>query len=174
MRHLALSRPRKMPKTGRLYIDMVQRGKINQLGGRVFYSLSWRSKMPPSFIHESKTRVLSRKLSGTMGVTLIIATCLFSASALAHVISEEDHHAFEHKYADMCVKKEKANPNRVITSDDSPIINLCECIAQEESKRLTIDEVKKFLRENKYPVSLLIKAGQAENICSQKLRQTKQ
>jgi hypothetical protein len=29
------------------------------------------------------------------------------------------------------------------------------------------------LRENKYPVSLLIKAGQAENICYQKLQRTK-
>ncbi|HYE37096.1 hypothetical protein [Methylocaldum sp.] len=123
--------------------------------------------MAPSFIDVPK------KLSSTMGVTLIIASSLFSTGALAHVISEEDHHAFEHKYADMCVKKEKANPNRVITSDDSPIVNLCECIALEESKRLTIDEVKKFLRENKYPMSLLIKAGQAENICSQKMQQTK-
>jgi len=124
-----------------------------------------------SFIGTRQFRPLHKRLS--MGAVLIIGTGLFSTGALAHVISEEDHHAFEHKYADMCVKKEKANPTRVITSDDSPLISLCECIAQEESKRLTIEEVKKFLRENKYPMSLLIKAGQAENICSQKMQQTK-
>jgi hypothetical protein len=109
-----------------------------------------------------------QKLSITLGVVGTIVASLFSADALAHVVSEEDHHAFEHKYADMCIKKEKAKPNRVITSDDSSIIDMCECIAKEESKRLTSGEVKKFLRENKYPVSLLIKAGQAENFCYQK------
>lgn len=102
-----------------------------------------------------------------MGTGLIAASYIFSANASAHVISEEDHHAFEHKYADICVNKEKKNPSRVITSDDSAITKLCECIAKEESKHITIDEVKKFLRENKYPVSLMMKAGQAEYICSQ-------
>lgn len=129
--------------------------------------------MSLSIINALKLCRSSRKLSSTMGVSASITAALFSVGASAHVISEEDHHAFEHKYADKCVKEEKARPNRVITSDDSPIINMCECIAQEESKRLTIDEVKKFLRENKYPVSLLIKAGQAENICYQKLQRTK-
>lgn len=99
---------------------------------------------------------------------VITTLSLFSTSAWSHVVSEEDHHAFEHKYADMCVAKEKANPRRVITTDDAPLIALCECIALEESKHLTADEVRKFLRENKYPVSLLIKAGQAENICGSK------
>lgn len=121
--------------------------------------------MPHSFLTDLKLCV-----SGRIGVSASIAAVLFSAGASAHVISEEDHHAFEHKYADICIKEERAKPNRVITSDDSPIVKMCECIAQEESKRLTIDEVKKFLRENKFPVSLLIKAGQAENICYQKLQ----
>lgn len=125
------------------------------------------------FTNDLKRRPLYRKPLSTMGVFGIIAASLLSTGVSAHVISEEDHHSFEHKYADMCIKREKAKPNRVITSDDSPIIKMCECIAQEESKRLTIDEVKKFLRENKYPVSLLIKAGQAENICYQKLQGTK-
>jgi hypothetical protein len=109
----------------------------------------------------------SQKLTIAAGFA---ALSLFSTGAAAHVISEEDHHAFEHKYAEMCVKKEKANPRRVITSDDTPLIKLCECIAMEESKRLTIEEVRKFLRENKYPMSLMIKAGQAENTCYEKTK----
>jgi YesN/AraC family two-component response regulator len=129
--------------------------------------------MASSFTTTCKAYLGHKTFLIKVGFPLITALSVFSTSALSHVISEEDHHAFEHKYADMCVKKEKANPNRVITSDDSAIVNMCECIAQEESKRLTIDEVKKFLRENKYPVSLLIKAGQAENICAQKMQQTK-
>ena len=100
--------------------------------------------------------------------TALVALGVYSTAAWSHVISEEDHHAFEHKYTEMCIAKEKANPNRVITTDDTPLVALCECIAQEESKRLTIEEVRKFLKENKYPVSLMIKAGQAENICGSK------
>ncbi|MBM3203714.1 hypothetical protein FJZ55_07410 [Candidatus Woesearchaeota archaeon] len=96
---------------------------------------------------------------------------LYAVPVWSHVITEEDHHAFEHKYVEMCVAREKANPARVITSDDKPLIDLCECIAREESKRLTFEEVRKFLRENKYPVSLMIKAGQAESICGARLAQ---
>jgi hypothetical protein len=102
-------------------------------------------------------------------ITVILG--LQANPAWSHVVSEADHHAFEHKYADLCVAREKANPNRVITSDDKPLIALCECIAQEESKHLTSEEVRKFVRENKYPVSLLIKAGQAESLCGTRLQQ---
>lgn len=98
----------------------------------------------------------------------LITAGIYSGSAWSHVISEEDHHAFEHKYTEMCIAKEKGKSHQVITSDDTALIALCECIAQEESKRLTIEEVKKFLKENKYPVSLMIKAGQAENVCRSK------
>ncbi len=119
----------------------------------------------PIFSHSFKT---PRRKTGahtrSSGVALF-ALALLSTGAFAHVVSEEDHHAFEHKYADLCVAREKANPQRVITSDDAPLTALCECIAREESKRLTSEEVRKFLRENKYPVSLMIKAGQAESVC---------
>lgn len=98
----------------------------------------------------------------------------FSPAASAHVISPEDHHAFEHKYAEVCVKKELAlrkKENRSSGSAgyvDEALQKICDCIAQEQSKNLTKDEVKKFLREGKYPMSLMIKAGQAEETCAKK------
>src|SRR5690554_2444714 len=86
----------------------------------------------------------SRRKFLIQGVFKIVAASLFSASVSAHIVSEEDHHAFEHKYTDMCIKKEKEKSTRVITNDDSSIIEMCECIAKEESKRLTSAEVRKF------------------------------
>ncbi|MGI9211110.1 MAG: hypothetical protein ACR2HF_01445 [Methylococcaceae bacterium] len=110
-------------------------------------------------------RIPARFMPFSLLIPLVIFTGFYANPARSHVVSEEDHHAFEHKYADVCVAREKANPRRVNTSDDSPLVALCHCIALEESKHLTSEEVRKFLRENKYPVSLMIKAGQAESIC---------
>jgi len=103
----------------------------------------------------------------------IAVFCLFSTPSQAHVISPEDHHAFEHKYSDVCVKKEmalrkKENRNTSNSGPDEALQKLCDCIAQEESKTLTKDEVRKFVREGKYPMSLMMKAAQAEDICSKK------
>jgi hypothetical protein len=90
----------------------------------------------------------------------------FAGAARAHVISEEDHHAFEHKYSERCQKKEKANA--APGADQSAIAALCDCIAEEESKRLTIQEVKKYLREDKVPISLIMKSTGARYNCSKK------
>jgi len=104
---------------------------------------------------------------------IIAACCLVSSAAQAHVISPEDHHAFEHKYSDVCVKKEmalrkKENRSSSNSGPDEALQKLCDCIAQEESKTLTKDEVRKFVGEGKYPMSLMMKAGQAEEVCSKK------
>ena len=83
-----------------------------------------------------------------------------------------DHRAFEAKSADVCVKKElalrkKEHPTSANAGvADEPLIKLCACIAQEESKHLTKQEAKKFVEQNEYPMSLMIKAGQAEEACS--------
>lgn len=85
-----------------------------------------------------------------------------------------DHKAFEAKYADMCVKQELAlrQKERPTSGNagvaDATLSGLCECIAQEESKRLTKAEARKFVQENEYPMSLMIKAGQAEEVCAKK------
>ena len=103
----------------------------------------------------------------------LAAFCLLQGPAQAHVISPEDHHAFEHKYSEVCVKKElalrkKQHINSSNLEADAALQKLCDCIALEESKTLTKDEVRKFVREGKYPMSLMIKAGQAEEVCAKK------
>lgn len=90
--------------------------------------------------------------------------CAFGAvatGAVAHEVSENDHHAFEHKYAEQCIARESRG-----NTDSTLVRDLCECIAREESKRLTYDEVRKFVHENKYPVSLLIKNDAAVSVCT--------
>jgi hypothetical protein len=85
-----------------------------------------------------------------------------------------DHHAFEVKYADMCVKQELATRKQEHPTSgnagvaDATLSDLCNCIAKEESKHLTKQEAKKFVEQNEYPMSLMIKAGQAEEACSKK------
>ncbi|MFM8330888.1 MAG: hypothetical protein ACKN9T_04310 [Candidatus Methylumidiphilus sp.] len=85
-----------------------------------------------------------------------------------------DHQAFEKKYADMCVnqelalrKQEHPNSGNAGVADEG-LSTLCNCIAREESKRLTKAEARKFVQENEYPMSLMIKAGQAEEACAKK------
>jgi hypothetical protein len=103
-------------------------------------------------------------LSTTTVITILIAALSHSGIGWAHVISEADHHAFEHKFTEMCVDKEKARTRPATVTDDA-IVTLCECIAKEESKRLTVEEVRKFVKENKYPVSLMIKSNAASYAC---------
>lgn len=85
-----------------------------------------------------------------------------------------DHKAFEAKYMDMCVKQELAlrkqeHPNSGNAGvADATLSDLCACIAKEESKRLTKQEARKFVEQNEYPFSLMIKAGQAEEVCAKK------
>ena len=85
-----------------------------------------------------------------------------------------DHRAFEKKSADMCINQElalrkKEHPTSGNAgSADEALITLCNCIAQEESKHLTKQEAKKFVEQNEFPMSLMIKQGQAEEICTKK------
>jgi len=94
------------------------------------------------------------------------------AAAPAQYNDHLDHRAFEAKSADLCVKKElalrkKEHPTSANAGvADEALTKLCGCIAQEESKHLTKQEAKKFVEQNEYPMSLMIKAGQAEEICS--------
>lgn len=83
-----------------------------------------------------------------------------------------DHRAFERKSAEMCVnqelalrKKEHPTSGNAGAADEA-LLKLCNCIAQEESKHLTKQEAKKFVEQNEFPMSLMIKQGQAEEICT--------
>ncbi len=85
-----------------------------------------------------------------------------------------DHQAFERKYADMCINQELALRKQEHPTSgnagvaDATLSDLCACIAKEESKRLTKEEARKFVNENEYPMSLMIKAGQAEEVCAKR------
>jgi hypothetical protein len=103
-----------------------------------------------------------------IGSPLSLALLLAATGAQAHVVSEEDHHAFEHKYSEHCLKKEKEKLAEGATLDLKAIAASCDCIAQEESKRLTSQEVKKYLRENKLPISLVMKSTGASFNCAPK------
>ena len=111
-------------------------------------------------------RIKAKNSSLMAGIAFIVFTALAGPSS-AHVISEEDHHAFEHKFAEMCVEREKSvmKGSGVLLSE---VTEMCGCIAKEESKRITIEEVRKFVREGKYPVSLMMKSNAATYTCVQK------
>ena len=85
-----------------------------------------------------------------------------------------DHAAFEDKYKNMCIQQELALRKQEHPTSgnagvaDAALSDLCACIAKEESKRLTKQEARKFVEQNEYPFSLMIKAGQAEEACAKK------
>ena len=87
----------------------------------------------------------------------------FGAWATAPV-SEENHQQFEKKFAEMCIEKEKKDMqgSGVLLSE---VVSLCECIAREESKRITSAEVKEFVFDNQYPASLMMKSNAATYTC---------
>jgi hypothetical protein len=98
---------------------------------------------------------------------LIGATTLLSSAVCADApVSEEDHRAFERKFADMCIDNEKAQlkGTGVLLAE---VTSVCECIAKEESKRVTSGEVREFVIEGKYPASLMMKSNAATYACLQ-------
>jgi hypothetical protein len=79
-------------------------------------------------------------------------------------VSEENHKQFEKKFADMCVENEKKamQGSGVLLAE---VVSVCECIAREESKRVTSEEVTQFVFENQYPASLMMKSNAATYTC---------
>lgn len=86
------------------------------------------------------------------------------AAAAPAPVSEENHQQFEQKFAQMCIDKEKKDlqGSGVLLSE---VTSLCECIAKEESKRVTSDEVRQYVFENQYPASLMMKSNAATYTC---------
>lgn len=79
-------------------------------------------------------------------------------------VSEENHQQFEKKFSEMCIEKEKKDMqgSGVLLSE---VVSMCECIAREESKRVTSAEVKEFVFDNQYPASLMMKSNAATYTC---------
>lgn len=96
------------------------------------------------------------------GVALILSAPAFATSP----VGPEDHQKFEKKFAEMCIDKEKSNlkGSGVLLAE---VVSVCECIAREESKRVTSEEVREFVIEGKYPASLMMKSNAATYACVQ-------
>lgn len=96
----------------------------------------------------------------------LVPFLLASGQALAESapVSEENHRAFEKKFAEMCIEQEKEamKGSGVLMSE---VTSVCECIAREESKRVTSDEVREFVIEGRYPASLMMKSNAATYTC---------
>ena len=95
----------------------------------------------------------------------VVAGFSYQASANTYV-NKEDHGTFERRFADMCVEKEKADlkGSGVLLAE---VISLCECIALEESKRVTSEEVRE-VKEGHFPASLMMKSNAATYSCVNK------
>lgn len=110
---------------------------------------------------------MQSKKTTTIIAAFVMANTFWCSSASANKpVTEEEHQAFTKKYIDMCIKREHKNRGTVVTTDDVAMNQLCECVAKEESKHLTAEEVRKFLKQNEYPVSLMIKADSAAYNCT--------
>ena len=112
-------------------------------------------------------RATMNQLPTVLTALLLGAGLCQSPAVLADApVDQESHRAFERKFADMCIEKEKADlkGSGVLLSE---VTSVCECIAREESKRVTSAEVREFVVEGKYPASLMMKSNAATYVCLQ-------
>ena len=110
---------------------------------------------------EFETMIHTLRFSSTLGLALLILPLVSLAKP---PVSEENHKQFEKKFAEMCVENEKKamQGSGVLLAE---VITMCECIAREESKRVTSEEVTQFVFENQYPASLMMKSNAATYTC---------
>jgi hypothetical protein len=77
-------------------------------------------------------------------------------------VSASEHEAFEKKYLETCIKAQQEGLN------DQELGALCQCMAQEISKRLSKADAVHFLEKGEFPFDLVMMTNAAENICSSK------
>ena len=104
----------------------------------------------------------NRPLRAVLPLALLLG--LSTGAAATTPVTSEEHQAFEKKYAAHCLEQEKENA--APGADLAGISANCDCIAREESKRLTSQEVKKYLKENETPISLIMKSTGASYNCT--------
>jgi hypothetical protein len=100
---------------------------------------------------------------------MLTSALLFGFSGTAGAttpVTSEEHQAFEKKYSAHCLEREKENA--APGADLAAAAANCDCIASEESKRLTSQEVKKYLKEDEVPISLIMKSTGASYNCGKK------
>jgi hypothetical protein len=78
----------------------------------------------------------------------------------SHTVSVSEHQAFEKKYAEVCVKAQQ------VSASDQDLGKICDCIAQEISKRLSKADAVHFLEKGEFPFDLVMMTNAAENTCT--------
>lgn len=101
-----------------------------------------------------------------LSLALLASLAFASAAQATPPVSPENHQQFEKKFSEMCIEQEKKSMkgSGVLLSE---VVSVCECIAREESKRVTSEEIKEFVFENQYPASLMMKSNAATYTCVQ-------
>lgn len=86
------------------------------------------------------------------------------AAAPSHTVTPTEHQAFEKKYVEMCIKSQQKSASTQLTNDQQ-LGKICECMAQDVSKRLSKAEVTHFLDKKEFPFELVMMTDAAANHC---------
>lgn len=87
-----------------------------------------------------------------------------SADKASHTVSASEHQAFEKLYAEKCVKSQQNDASSGFKSDQE-LGRVCQCMAQEISKRLSKADAVHFLEKHEFPFDLVMMTNAAANTC---------
>jgi hypothetical protein len=79
-------------------------------------------------------------------------------------VTETEHQIFERKYTEKCIKSQQASGESQLNSDQE-LGQVCQCMAQEISKRLTHADALHFNEKNEFPFELVMMTDAAANHC---------
>lgn len=82
-------------------------------------------------------------------------------------VTETEHQIFERKYTEQCIKSQQASGDSQFTGDQQ-LGQVCTCMAQEISKRLTHADAVHFNEKNEFPFDLVMMTNAAANDCTSK------
>jgi len=87
------------------------------------------------------------------------------ATAKPHqTVSATDHQIFEQKYREKCIKSQQGSGDTLL-SNDQELGKVCDCMAQEISKRLSKADAVHFNEKNEFPFDLVMMTDAAANHC---------
>ena len=79
-------------------------------------------------------------------------------------VTETEHQIFERKYTEKCIKSQQASGESQLSGDQA-LGQVCSCMAQEISKRLTHADAVHFNEKNEFPFELVMMTDAAANHC---------
>src|SRR5512139_3640362 len=80
------------------------------------------------------------------------------------VVSETEHQVFEKKYTEKCIKSQQGNSDTLLKNDQE-LGRVCQCMAQEISKRISKADAVHFNQKNEFPFDLVMMTDAAANHC---------